>query len=104
MSTNGISRLQYKRDRVLAKLELSQEKRIAQGRLLKFYDLTLLPTVPGVNSNAIEDIVNNPNIGGLVHGRPWVEETSSLVNKIGLEGGNSIRLEADADGYIILEN
>jgi hypothetical protein len=74
MAANGISTLLYKRDRVVAKLDLAEAKRIEQARTLKYYDLALLPTVPGVDSNAVEDIVNNPNVGGLQQGRPWVEE------------------------------
>ena len=37
------------------------------------YDLDLLPTLPGIGSNDPADRVNNPNIGGLVLGRPWIE-------------------------------
>lgn len=75
MSLNGISTLEFKRDRVIAKLELAKTKRTAEGRANADYDLTLLPTVPGVGSNLPEDIVNNPNEGGLQPGRPWVEPT-----------------------------
>jgi hypothetical protein len=78
MGANGISTLEFKRDRVVAKLELAETKRIAQDKDLKYYDLDLLPTLPGVNSNAVEDIENNPNSGGLQQGRPWVEVDPEL--------------------------
>ena len=73
MAANGISTLEFKRDRVVAKLDLAEAKRIAQDKPLKYYDLDLLPTLPGIDSNAIEDIVDNPNLGGLQPGRPWKE-------------------------------
>lgn len=73
MADNGISTLEFKRDRVIAKLELAKAKRTAEGRPNSDYDLTLLPTVPGIDSNLSEDIVNNLNEGGLQPGRPWVE-------------------------------
>lgn len=65
MSANGISTLQYKRDRQVAKLDLAAAKRSDT------YDLTQLPTVYAVNNNDTNDVVNNPNTGGLVNGRPW---------------------------------
>jgi hypothetical protein len=72
MAANGISTLEFKRDRVVAKLDLAEAKRVAEGRDLPFYDLTLLPTLPGIGSNDPEDIVDNANVGGLQPGRPWV--------------------------------
>lgn len=72
MAANGISTLPFKRDRVKAKLDLAQEKRIAQGNSRPFYDLDQLPTLPGINSNNPNDIVDNANVGGLQPGRPWV--------------------------------
>jgi hypothetical protein len=75
MAANGISTLEFKRDRVIAKLELAQAKRVAEDRELNQYDLTLLPTVYGIDSNDPEDIVDNPNEGGLQPGRPWIAAT-----------------------------
>ncbi len=72
MAANGISTLELKRDRVIAKLDLAEAKRIAENKDLPFYDLTLLPTLPGIDSNDPDNIVNNANIGGLIVGRPWV--------------------------------
>lgn len=71
MAANGISTLQYKRDRQVAKLELAQAKRQAQGKVLDQYDLTLLPTVYAEGDNDTNNVVDNPNEGGLQPGRPW---------------------------------
>lgn len=65
MAANGISTLQYKRDRQIAKLDLAAIKRSDT------YDLTQLPTVYAINDNDTKDVVDNPNVGGLVLGRPW---------------------------------
>lgn len=77
MAANSISTLQTKEERQLAKLELAQTKRQllgAPGRLLKYYDISLLPTKYVGN-----DVVDNPNIGGLVQGRPW-KTTPNILN------------------------
>jgi hypothetical protein len=69
MAANGISTLSTKELRQLAKLELAQTKRQltgTPGRPLKYFDIDLLPTKYDGN-----DIINNPNVGGLVAGRPW---------------------------------
>ena len=70
MAANGISTLDTKELRQIAKLELAQTKRQLVGtpgyRELRYYDLDLLPTVYSGN-----DVVDNPNLGGLVQGRPW---------------------------------
>ena len=71
MSANGISHLQYKADRQLAKLQLAAINRAATGRR-SVYDLNELPTVYAPNDNLTQDVINNPNIGGLVIGRPWL--------------------------------
>lgn len=67
MSANGISTLQYKRDRQVAKLDLAAAKRADT------YDLTQLPTVYAENDNDTNNVVDNPNTGGLIQGRPWAE-------------------------------
>ena len=70
MARNGISTLETKELRQIAKLELAQTKRQQTGtqgyRDLRYYDLDLLPTQYNGNT-----LVNNPNVGGLVKGRPW---------------------------------
>jgi hypothetical protein len=62
--------LPTKEERQIAKLELAQTKRQLVGkqsyRELRYYDLDLLPT-----KYSGDGIVNNPNVGGLVAGRPW---------------------------------
>lgn len=72
MSANGISTLQYKKDRQLAKLDLAQTDRIAAGKTRTDYDITQLPTQYATNDNDTNNVVDNPNTGGLVVGRPWV--------------------------------
>ena len=67
MSANGISTLPTKEDRQQAKLALAAVKRAADGRRATL-DITQLPTVYQGN-----DVVDNPNPGGLVEGRPWTE-------------------------------
>jgi hypothetical protein len=69
MAKNGISTLPTKEDRQIAKLEAAQTKRQQSGaafRNLRYYDTALLPTVYQGNA-----VVNQPNVGGLVAGRPW---------------------------------
>ena len=88
MAANGISTLATKELRQKAKLDLAQAKR--EGRVVAVdgtvtgnidptkpyyrtrnqYDITQLPTQYDDNT-----IVNNPNTGGLVNGRPWIEPT-----------------------------
>jgi hypothetical protein len=67
MALNGISTLATKELRQKAKLDLAAIKRAADGNARATYDITQLPTQ--YNDNAI---VNNPNVGGLVVGRPWI--------------------------------
>jgi len=70
MAANGISTLSTKELRQIAKLELAQTKRQLAGttgyRTNRYYDLDLLPT-----KYSGDGVVNNPNVGGLVAGRPW---------------------------------
>jgi hypothetical protein len=74
MAQNGISTLATKELRQKAKLDLAATKRAADGNLRATYDLTLLPT-----QYNDDDIVDNPNAGGLVVGRPWIETVSTFV-------------------------
>jgi hypothetical protein len=74
MAANGISTLSSKEDRQVAKLDLAQIDRQAGGNVLapayrarNNYDITQLPTQYSGNT-----VVNNPNTGGLINGRPWV--------------------------------
>jgi hypothetical protein len=72
MSANGISKLEFKRDRQLAKLALAADNRTASGRRATL-DLTQLPTVYAENNNDTNAVVDNPNTNGLIIGRPWTE-------------------------------
>jgi hypothetical protein len=67
MAANGISTLATKELRQKAKLDLAAAKRAQDGNARATYDITQLPTQ--YNDN---DIIDNPNIGGLVVGRPWI--------------------------------
>jgi hypothetical protein len=73
MAANGISTLATKQARQVAKLNAAQTKRQAGGvttapayRPLNTYNINDLPTQ--FSGNAVTD---NPNVGGLVAGRPW---------------------------------
>lgn len=63
---NKIARLASREIRQKAKLDLSALDRAASSNPRATYDLTTLPTQFAGNS-----IVVNPNVGGLVTGRPW---------------------------------
>lgn len=78
MSGNGISTLQYKKDRQIAKLNLAATNRSADGNLRATYDITQLPTVYATDNNDTNDVIDNPNTGGLVLGRPWIEQAWTL--------------------------
>lgn len=55
-----------KEDRQIQKLEIAAKARAADGNVRSTYTITDLPTK--YNGN---DVTDNPNIGGLVNGRPW---------------------------------
>lgn len=67
MAANGISTLATKELRQKAKLDLAAQDRAAKGNPRAVYDITQLPTQYSGN-----DIVDNPNPGGLIEGRPWI--------------------------------
>ncbi len=69
MSANGISTLSTKQLRQEAKLALAAAKRAADPERYPNAtpDLDLLPTKYSGN-----DIIDNPNTGGLQLGRPWI--------------------------------
>jgi hypothetical protein len=69
MSANGISTLSTKQAKQVAKLDLAAAKRAADGNPRATYDITQLPTQYSGNN-----IVDNPNTGGLVVGRPWPQD------------------------------
>ena len=55
-----------KEDRQIQKLEIAKAARTADGNARDTYTLTDLPTKYTGNS-----VTDNPNVGGLVDGRPW---------------------------------
>lgn len=67
MAANGISTLVSKELKQVAKLDLAATDRTADGNPRNTYDITQLPTQYSGNV-----IVDNPNPGGLIVGRPWV--------------------------------
>jgi type II secretory pathway pseudopilin PulG len=74
MSLNGISHLPTKELRQKSKLDLAATKRAIDGYDRTTYDITQLPTQ--YNDNAV---INNPNTGGLVLGRPWINTTAPFT-------------------------
>lgn len=67
MASNGISTLSTKQAKQVAKLNLASTDRLASGNPRNTYDITQLPTQYSGNV-----IVDNPNAGGLITGRPWI--------------------------------
>jgi len=95
MAKNGISTLQYKADRQLAKLQLAETKRQLVGtagyRPLRYLDITELPTVYAPNDNNSYNRIDNPNTGGLVIGRPWTAGAPpSSGNDFGFTGDQNM--------------
>ena len=74
MSSNGISTLSTKELRQKSKLDLAASTRASAGHPRATYDITQLPTQ--YNDN---DVIDNPNTGGLVVGRPWIPTSSFTV-------------------------
>jgi len=72
MAENGISTLATKRQRQIAKLDLAAADRAAAENPRSTYDITQLPTVYAVGNNDTNAVVDNPNTGGLIVGRPWI--------------------------------
>jgi hypothetical protein len=67
MSANGIAHLPTREARQKAKLDQAAIDRAADGKARATYDITQLPTQYDDNA-----VVDNPNVGGLVVGRPWI--------------------------------
>jgi hypothetical protein len=93
MSLNGISHLPTREQRQIAKLNLAAEKRALDGNPRNSYVIEQLPT----RYNG-DTVVDNPNIGGLVYGRPWVNAESYDGAELITEAGLSLSTE---DGLII---
>lgn len=65
---NKIARLATRELRQKAKLNLAALDRASTSETRAYYDLTQLPT-----QYDADDVIDNPNVGGLVQGRPWIE-------------------------------
>jgi hypothetical protein len=74
MSANGIAQLPTREERQAAKLALAAANRAADGNARATLDLTLLPTQFDGNAT-----IDNPNIGGLVEGRPWINTVAAFT-------------------------
>lgn len=74
MSLNGIAQLPTREERQAAKLALAAANRAADGNARATLDLTLLPTQFDGNAT-----IDNPNIGGLVQGRPWINTVAAFT-------------------------
>ena len=74
MAANGISTLATKELKQKAKLDLAAVNRAAVNNARATYDITQLPTQYNDNT-----IVNNPNAGGLVIGRPWITTAAAFT-------------------------
>lgn len=72
MSLNGIAHLPTKAERQVAKLALAAADRAADSNPRDTLVLSQLPTVYSTASNNTNLVVDNPNVGGLVYGRPWI--------------------------------
>ena len=74
MSQNGIAQLPTREERQAAKLALAAAKRAADGNPRATLDITQLPTQFDGN-----DVIDNPNVGGLVEGRPWINTVGTFT-------------------------
>ena len=74
MALNGISTLATKELRQKSKLDLAASDRASVSNPRATYDITQLPTQ--YNDNAV---IDNPNTGSLVVGRPWIATVSFTV-------------------------
>jgi hypothetical protein len=97
---NKIGRLATKELKQKAKLDLATLDRAFLGAARSTYDITELPTQ--YNDNAV---INNPNAGGLVEGRPWIATvgaftfyeafgTTSAISTTQYVSGNKIYAES----------
>lgn len=68
MAANGISTLATKELKQKAKLDLAATDRASASNPRATYDITQLPTQYDDNT-----VIDNPNVGGLITGRPWRE-------------------------------
>jgi hypothetical protein len=67
-----------KQARQIQKLEIASATRAADDNARAIYDITQLPNPYNGNVPGVDD---NPNTGGLVLGRPWVELAAGLYRR-----------------------
>ena len=107
-TSNNISQLATKENKQVAKLDLSATIRSVNGNPRAVYDITQLPTRYSGNT-----VVDNPNVGGLVLGRPWVESlpfvnptltigpaVTTAAQSPFVGGGNSYVFSSSTTSYI----
>jgi hypothetical protein len=103
MAANGISTLETKEAKQIAKLDLAAIDRAAVGNPRATYDITQLPTQYDDNG-----IIDNTNTGGLVVGRPWTTTVIpfTLTETINTDGDSIVEtnigpltIEAKATSY-----
>lgn len=99
MSSNGIAHLPTKSERQEAKLALAAQKRANDSNPNRsdraVLDITQLPTVYAPGDNDTRHVINNPNEGGLIQGRPWIYSTLTLDNLLLTEDGDVLVTEDD---------
>lgn len=97
MSLNGIAHLPTKSERQEAKLALAAQKRANDPNPLRseraVLDITMLPTIYAPGDNDTRHVIDNPNDGGLIEGRPWTYSTITLDNLLLDEDGNTLLTE-----------
>ena len=72
MSLNGIAHLPTKAARQAAKLALAAADRTADSNPRDTLVISQLPTIYTTGDNNTNNVTDNPNVGGLVYGRPWI--------------------------------
>jgi hypothetical protein len=101
-SSNNIAdgTLWTKSQRQQLKLDLAQLRRQAGGnsnadfyRERNSYDISQLPTVYSAVTNDTASVIDNPNQGGLIIGRPWVESGMVILSKLLTEEGTVLLQE-----------
>jgi hypothetical protein len=110
MAANGISNLQTKELKQIAKLDLSAIKRASDNNPRSTYDITQLPTQYSDNT-----LIDNPNTDGLILGRPWILTPTyiSTPDEIGtgvsvqafspFSSGNSYQFDGTSNSYLTFD-
>jgi hypothetical protein len=111
MAANNISTLATKELKQIAKLDLSAIKRTQNNNPRSTYDITQLPTQYSNNT-----IIDNPNIDGLILGRPWIltplfkstpdiTGTGTTIETFSpfTGGGNSYQFDGTQNSYLTFD-